>query len=204
LESSLEPPTPPAEAASPSQPTATTTPTRGSRLLREIVETALLTAIIFLLVNAATGRFQIDGSSMEPNLHHAERVIVDKVSYLLGQPQRGDIVVFALEGQPKDYIKRVIGLPGETIEMSGGSIYIGGQLLEEPYVLPSPGGGFPARKLGEGEYFVLGDNRGNSSDSRSFGPIRLSNVVGRAWIIYWPPTDWAIVPHHTYAAGNSP
>ena len=202
MESSLESPTPPADL-SPEQP-STAQPSRGSSLLREIVETALLTAVIFLLVNAATGRFKIDGSSMEPNLHHDEYVIVDKVTYLLGKPQRGDVVVFYLEGQPKDYIKRVIGLPGETVEIANGVVYVDGQPLEEPYIVQPAGSAFPAQRLGDDAYFVMGDNRGNSQDSRSFGPIRPSNIVGRAWIIYWPPADWAIVPHHTYAAAGSP
>jgi len=176
---------------------------RRRGLLREIVETALLTAIIFLLVNAATGRFKIDGASMEPNLHHDEYVIVDKVTYALSRPQRGDVVVFAREGQPKDYIKRVIGLPGETIEISNGVVYVDGRLLDEPYAARSSRS-YPALRLGADEYFVMGDNRGNSTDSRDFGPIRPDDIVGRAWIVYWPPTDWAIVPHYTYAAGSQP
>jgi signal peptidase I len=192
---------PASPADSPPQPPAA--PARRSRLLREIVETALLTAMIFLLVNAATGRFEIDGSSMEPNLHHDERVIVDKITYLFGQPQRGDVVVFALENQPKDYIKRVIGLPGETIEISNGVVYVDGRPLEEPYALPSPGDVRPAMRLAADEYFVMGDNRGNSQDSRSFGPIRRGDIVGRAWIVYWPPAEWSIVPHHSYAAGGA-
>ncbi len=201
MEFPVETPAPPAD--SPAEQPPVQAPSRRAHLVREIVETALLTAIIFLLVNAATGRFKIDGSSMEPNLHNDEYVIVDKVTYLFGKPQRGDVVVFYLEGQPKDYIKRVIGLPGETIEVSNGTVYVDGRPLDEPYLTPSSVT-YPQRQLGEDEYFVLGDNRGNSSDSRSFGPIRLSNVVGRAWIVYWPPTDWAIVPHHTYAASNAP
>ncbi len=198
-ESLLDAPVSPAD----SSPQPPATPSRRSRLLREIVETALLTAIIFLLVNAATGRFEIDGSSMEPNLHHDERVIVDKVTYLVGQPQRGDVVVFALENQPKDYIKRVIGLPGETIEISNGVVYVDGRPLEEPYALPAPGDARPAVRLAADEYFVMGDNRGNSQDSRSFGPIRRGDIVGRAWIVYWPPAEWSIVPHHSYAAGGA-
>jgi signal peptidase I len=171
--------------------------------LREIVETALLTAIIFLVVNAATGRFKIDGSSMEPNLHHDEYVIVDKVTYLFGRPQRGDVVVFYLEGQPKDYIKRIIGLPGETLEVRNGTVYVDGLPLDEPYV--APGSDMEsAIQLGPDQYYVMGDNRSNSSDSRNFGPIELGNIVGRAWIVYWPPTDWSIVTHHTYAAGSTP
>ncbi len=202
MESPFDTPAPPADSF-PEQPAAPPAPSRGSGLLREIVETALLTALIFLVVNAATGRFKIDGSSMEPNLHHDEYVIVDKVTYLFGKPQRGDVVVFFLEGQPKDYIKRVIGLPGDTIELSNGTVYIDGQPLAEPYVA-SASVTYTARQLGDEEYFVMGDNRGNSSDSRAFGPIRSDNIVGRAWIVYWPPTDWAIVPHHTYAAGSVP
>ena len=201
MEFPVETPAPPADSSAEQPPVQA--PARRSHLVREIVETALLTAIIFLLVNAATGRFKIDGSSMEPNLHNDEYVIVDKVTYLFGKPQRGDVVVFYLEGQPKDYIKRVIGLPGETIEVSNGTVFVDGQPLDESYVTPS-NVTYPQRQLGEDEYFVLGDNRGNSSDSRSFGPIHVSNIVGRAWIVYWPPADWAIVPHHTYAAANGP
>jgi signal peptidase I len=199
LVSSSEPSISPA-GTSPQPPAEPSAP-RGPRLLREIVETALITAILFLLVNAATGRFKIDGNSMEPNLHHAEYVIVDRVSYRLGAPQRGDVVVFTRDGDPKDYIKRVIGLPGETIAVSNGTVYIDGQLLNEPYVAPA-GGAYPARRLDTDEYFVMGDNRGNSTDSRTFGPIRPDGIVGRAWIVYWPPAEWAVVPGYTYAAGN--
>ena len=202
LESPLDTPAAPVES-SPQEP-STAQSARRSSLLREIVETALLTALIFLVVNATTGRFKIDGASMEPNLHHDEYVIIDKVTYLFGAPQRGDVVVFALAGQPKDYIKRVIGLPGETVEFANGTVLIDGRPLDEPYVAPSPGRAYPARRLEADEYFVMGDNRGNSSDSRDFGPIRRSDMVGRAWIIYWPPSDWAFVPHHTYAASSSP
>jgi signal peptidase I len=178
----------------------TPAPSRMSRLMREIVDTALLTAIIFLVLNAATGRFMIKSVSMLPNLHEGEYVIVDKVSYLLHPPERGDIVVFDRDGEPEDLIKRVIGLPGETIEMNTGVVYIDGLPLEEPYINPSPGSSYAARKLGVDEYFVMGDNRGNSRDSRMFGPIQRASIVGRAWIIYWPPSDWAVVPHYAYAA----
>ena len=185
------------------QESPTTQPARRSSLLREIVETALLTAIIFLIVNVTTSRFKIDGTSMEPNLHPDEYVIIDKVTYVFGTPQRGDVVVFAAENEPKDLIKRVIGLPGETIEVSGGMVYINGRPLDEPYIAPS-NSTYPARTLSTDEYFVMGDNRGLSRDSRQFGPIHPSNIVGRAWIIYWPPSDWAFVPHYSYAAGSTP
>ena len=179
----------------------TAPPARRSRRLREIADTLLLTAIIFLIVNAATGRFLIQSVSMQPTLHEGERVIVDKISYLFRPPARGDIVVLDLQGEPEDLIKRVVGLPGEAIEIKDGSVWIDGQPLDEPYAQPSLGA-IAARRLGPDEYFVMCDNRGNSKDSRIFGPIRREDIVGRAWIIYWPPSDWGLVPQPAYAEGG--
>lgn len=202
MESAQDAPALPADSF-PSPPTEQQRP-RRSKYLRELTETALLIAIIFLLVNAATSRFKIDGSSMEPNLHSGEFVIADKIAYLFGTPQRGDVVVFQRDTESKDYIKRVIGLPGETIEIAAGTVYIEGQPLDEVYIQRTTIGALTTRRLGVDEYFVMGDNRGDSSDSRHFGPIRADDIIGRAWIIYWPPADWAVVPHYTYAASESP
>jgi len=192
--------------AAPTQPDDSSTPeyvppARRSRRLREFADTLLLTAIIFLIVNAATGRFLIQSVSMQPSLREGERVVVDKVSYLFRPPARGDIVVLDLQGEPEDLIKRVVGLPGETIEIKDGSALIDGRLLEEPYAQPSLGA-IAARQLGSDEYFVMGDNRVNSKDSRSFGPIRREDIVGRAWIIYWPPSEWGFIPQPAYAEGG--
>jgi signal peptidase I len=176
---------------------------RRSRWLREIVDTLLLTAFIFLVVNAATGRFLIRSVSMQPNLVEDERVIVDKVSYLFHPPQRGDIVVIDRPDEQEDLIKRVIGLPGETIEISAGVVYIDGRPLNEPYARLSTGDS-PSRRLGADEYFIMGDNRANSKDSRLFGPIPRDSIVGRAWIIYWPPANWGLVPRPVYADDSSP
>ena len=109
-------------------------PQHRSHLLREVVETVLLTVVIFLLVNAATGRFRIEGASMEPNLHDSEYVLIDKVSYRLHAPERGDVIVFERQGNERDYIKRVIGLPGDTVQVSGGQVLINGRALGEPYL----------------------------------------------------------------------
>lgn len=173
---------------------------RRTRWIQEVVETAVLIAIVFLLVNTATSRFKIDGSSMEPNLHNGEYVIVDKVTYVFDKPHRGDVIVFERDDEQRDYIKRVIGLPGDTIEVSQGQVYVDGRPLDEPYLNSATSGVFKARLLGADEYFVMGDNRTNSKDSRDFGAIRTSNILGRAWIIYWPPAEWAIIPHYTNAA----
>jgi signal peptidase I len=183
----------------------TTTPTETeailkpqSNLLREVVETALLTAIIFLVVNAVIGRFRIESVSMQPNLWEGEYVIVDKVSYSLSSPQRGDIIVFENVGQP-DLIKRVIGLPGDTVEVRPGQVLVNGTPLTEPYIANPPNYAFGPVQVEAGRYFVLGDNRINSSDSHVWGTVPRETIVGRAWIIYWPPPNWQIVPHYSYA-----
>ena len=121
---------------------------RRSHMLREIVETVLLTAAIFLLVNAATGRFRIEGQSMEPNLHDGEYVLIDKISYLLHAPERGDVVVFVPPNNERDYIKRVIGLPGDTVEIRGGQVYVNGVALDEPYLKNMINSDMPAQHGG--------------------------------------------------------
>ncbi len=185
----------------PAETTAESTKPR-SNLLREIIETALLTAVIFLVVNTLTGRFRIEGSSMEPNLHDGEYVIIDRISYVLHQPERGDVIVFIPPNNDKDYIKRVIGLPGDTVEVRDGQVIVNGQTLNEPYLASPTNYAYGPATIQAGHYFVLGDNRNNSSDSHSWGTIETKAIIGRAWFVYWPPSNWGAVPHYTYAAGN--
>jgi signal peptidase I len=176
---------------------------KQSTLLRSIIETFILTAIIFLVVNITIGRFQIEGPSMEPNLQTGERVIVDKISYFVRPPQRGDIIVFDGHG-PVDLIKRIIALPGETIEIHAGQVIVNGIPLNEPYLQQPTSKELAPQQVEAGHYFVMGDHRDNSTDSRDFGPIAASEIVGRAWIIFWPPENWSIVPHYNYAAAQAP
>ena len=174
-------------------------PAPGKSLLREILETVLLTVLIYLAVNFATGRFRIEGSSMEPSMHPNQYVLVDKVSYKLGNPHRGDVVVFNYPlATERDFIKRVIGLPGETVTVHNGVITIDGQPLDEPYI-SAPPTYENSWTLGPDQYFVLGDNRNSSSDSHSWGPLDRHYLIGRAVFVYWPPTLWGTVPHYTYA-----
>jgi len=182
------------------QAPAAPAPSRLRLLLREILETILLTAIIYAAVNFATGRFRVEGDSMQPNLHPEQYVLVDKVSYRLGQPRRGDIVVFQYPlATERDFIKRVIGLPGETVSVSGGAVSINGQPLNEPYIAAPPAYN-NTWTLGPDQYFVLGDNRNNSSDSHNWGPLNRQYLIGRAVFVYWPPDGWGLVPHYTYAS----
>lgn len=156
--------------------------------LRELLETVILTLLIFALVRIPTQTFRIEGSSMLPNFQNGQFLIVNKAVYWFREPQRGEVIVFQFsDNPPKDYIKRVIGLPGETVEVRQGQVYINGQPLDEPW-RPNPGSYTKTPiTLGPDEYYVLGDNRNNSSDSHLWGPIHRSRIIGKAWFIYWPP-----------------
>jgi signal peptidase I len=170
----------------------------GRSLLREALETILLTLIIFLALNTATGRFQVRGSSMEPALHDGQYLVISKLVYWVHPPERGDVIVFQPPNNPaEDYIKRVVALPGEQVEIRDGGVWVDGVPLEESYIA-NPGFYSGEWNLGDEEYFVLGDNRSNSSDSHSWGVLPRDNIVGQAWLCYWPPEEWKLVEHYTF------
>ncbi|MFN8423640.1 MAG: signal peptidase I [Anaerolineae bacterium] len=174
----------------------------GARLVREALETMVMAGVMLVVLLTLVRNYKIEGTSMAPTLAPAEYILVSKLAYrcigdptrgdimarrCLGNPARGDIIVFLDWNDRQDYIKRVIGLPGETVEVRDGSVWIDGRRLDEPYLHGTPtGGGDAPRTLGPDEYYVLGDNRGNSSDSRIHGPLKRSHIVGRAWLTYWP------------------
>jgi len=164
-------------------------------LLREVVETILLTAVIFYAVNFTTGRFRIDGDSMEPTMHDGQYVIISKLSYRLNEPERGDVIVFRFPRSPeRDFIKRIIGLPGDTIEIRDQMVMVNGVPLHEDYISSAPSYE-NTWQVEPGQYFVLGDNRNNSSDSHTWGLLPAENIIGKAWVTYWPPQDWGLAPH---------
>ena len=170
----------------------------GPSLLREVLETILLIAIMLLVLNATTARFQVRGFSMEPTLHDGQYLIVSKLAYWLHPPAHGDVIVFRPpNNSADDYIKRIVGLPGERVEIQSGEIQVNGVTLDEPYIAtpPSDAGTW---SLGDEEYFVLGDNRHDSSDSRSWGALPEESIVGKAWLCYWPPEEWGPVAHYTF------
>jgi signal peptidase I len=165
-------------------------------LLREVLETVLPAILIALLINVFVGQAtRVEGQSMEPNLHTDQRLVVEKVSYRLHGPQRFDVVVIKVPSQGDELlIKRIVGLPGETVEIHDGHVYINGELLDEPFTDEETRPGRYARiTVPPLHVFVLGDNRNHSNDSRSFGPVPIENIVGRAWISYWPPEDLGVV-----------
>jgi signal peptidase I len=188
----------PEEAGVPaSQPSAG--PSVGRRLvrfLREMLETVLPAILIAVLIIVFIGQAtRVEGQSMEPNLHSNQRLVVEKVSYRFHGPQRFDIVVLKLPSQGEELlIKRVIGLPGETVEIKNGHVYVNDEQLEEPFcdeqTQPGRQGKVTVPPL---HVYVLGDNRDRSNDSRSFGPVPITNIVGRAWLSYWPPQKVGLV-----------
>ncbi|HLF02580.1 MAG TPA: signal peptidase I [Anaerolineales bacterium] len=185
-------------------------------ILREILETLVLTAIIFFIVNSVTGRFKIFGQSMENTFQSGQYIIVNRLAYRLGQPQRGDVVVFVPPGYPEstfaerliglpgetDYIKRIIGIPGDTIRTEGSQLLVNGQVIAEPYIRDPMNSAYDGREwsLGPNQYFALGDNRNASKDSRdpSVGPVDGNSIVGKVWVVYWPVSDWQLVVHYRY------
>ena len=182
-----------------------------TRAVREIVEAVVLALIVFLLIQGSVRNFKVDGSSMHPTLEGGQYLLVNKLVYFkldtarlsriipfwhvdqssahfaIHPPKRGEVIVFRFPKDPsKDFVKRVIGLPGEVVEITDGQVYIDGVPLDEPY-LPGPDRTvLQRREMGEKEYFVLGDNRRSSNDSRSWGPVPEENVRGKVWVVYWP------------------
>ena len=170
-----------------------------SVVVREIIETLLLTLFIFWLVNAATGRYRVQGHSMMPTMKEGEYLIINKLSYYLDNPERGDIIVLHYpRDRTREYIKRIIGLPGDTVEIENGRVIVNGITLNEPYIADAPN--YTGRwVVPKDNYFVLGDNRNNSSDSHSWAYLPRSDIVGKAWLVYWPYDEWQLVPHHEHS-----
>jgi signal peptidase I len=165
------------------------------RFLLDVLETLVLSVVLFVGINAVSARIRVDGESMVPTLTSGEYVIVSRLSYRIGTPQRGDIIVFHFPRDPKEeYIKRVIGLPGDEVQVMNGQVYINGQPLNESY-LDVKMNYTGTWRVPAGQLFVLGDNRNNSSDSHDWGTVPMDYVVGKAILVYWPPLDWGLVGH---------
>ena len=162
--------------------------------MRELVDTIAPAFVIALLINLflAQGTYVV-GQSMEPNLHTAQRLIVEKVSYKLHAPKRGDIVVIRVEGFDHPLIKRVIGLPGETVEIRDNRVSIDGELLQEPYLEDVRQSSYGPTYVEPAHVFAMGDNRLASNDSRYLGAFPLDKILGRAWLSYWPLEDLRLV-----------
>jgi signal peptidase I len=169
---------------------------------RQVAETLLIAVVVYFALEVATGRFRVDGPSMQPNLYTGQYVLADKIAYRLGSPQRGDVIVLAPPiAHGESFIKRLMGLPGDTITIRSGKVWINGQLATEPYIAAPPNYS-GSWTLGPDQYFVLGDNRNDSSDSHVWGSVTRADITGKALVVYWPPAQVRMVPHYAFAAGR--
>ncbi len=180
-------------------------------LIRELIETVILALIIFLALQFSVQNFRVEGSSMRPTIVEGQYLLVNKLVYFnlnprdvrsvlafsssakaervypFHAPERKDVIIFHFPRDPsRDFVKRVIGLPGDTIEIDDGEVFINGTKLDEPYITRSGSGDMKPLTVGEDAYFVMGDNRRASNDSRDWGTVPTANIVGRAWVSYWP------------------
>jgi signal peptidase I len=173
------------------------------RLLAEVLQTVLIAGALFLLVNLLTARIRVEGSSMEPSLHDGEFVVVNRLAYRWNPPERGDIVVFRFPLNPtRRFIKRIVALPGDVVQVSDGRVYVNGLAQDEPYTAAAPRYTGEWR-LAEGEVFVLGDNRNNSEDSHEWGPLPMQNIIGKAVLVYWPVGEIGVIPHIVSASASA-
>ena len=187
-------------------------------LLWDVTQTVGLALLIFFSIRMVAQNFKVEGASMEPTLHNGQFLIIVKAAYtridgtplerlftgapvtnhqpvyLFGGPERGDIAVFVSPTPPeRDFIKRIVALPGDLIEVRDGRVYLNATLTEEPYIRGPANYQSAPQVVPNGQYFVLGDNRSNSSDSHVWGFLPADNLIGKAWLTYWPPQQWGVL-----------
>jgi signal peptidase I len=167
-------------------------------ILRDIAITLAIALVIFLVLRATVQAYKVIETCMEPGYVEGEWLLASKATYWFHEPERGDVIILE---PPIDidevYIKRLIALPGDTVEIKDGLVYVDGIALEEPYIKEAPTYTFPPTELGDDEYFVLGDNRNNANDSHTGWTITRDDIIGKAWFTYWPVSEWG-------AGGNYP
>jgi signal peptidase I len=199
---------------------------RTRRVGWELLQTLLLAALIFFAVRAMAQNFRVEGSSMEPGLHDGQYLLVNKAVYfkinldtlskyipfvdagdhpqrfLFRAPHRGDVIVFRFPNDPsRDFIKRVIGVPGDTVEVVDGTVYLNGAALDESYITNRGAYDFQRQTVPDGSYFVLGDNRNNSYDSHVWGFLPEQNIIGQAMVSYWPLSEFGGVGNRSIDLG---
>ena len=186
-------------------------------LLRELFETILLALVIFLALQLSVQNFRVEGSSMDPTLEEGQHVLVNKLVYFrlnetlrsfipfmngddntdivpFHRPNRGEVIIFRFPRDPsRDFVKRVVGVPGDVVELRSGQLFVNGVLQEEPYITRPSRETMAPTAVPPGSYFVLGDNRRASNDSRDWGSVPEENIIGKAWVTYWPFTRFSTI-----------
>jgi signal peptidase I len=179
--------------------------TQLKTFIRDTITVLVVAAVIILILQFIIQKFVVEGSSMNFTLHDGQQLLVNKIVYKFHEPERGDIIVFhpPPEIDEDDFIKRIIGLPGEKVVIANSKVIIhktDGSLIEldEPYITRPANRDYEGEIIPEGEYFVMGDNRVNSSDSRTGWTLKEEDIIGKAWISVWPIGDWGLVSNHDY------
>ena len=192
--------------------------------LREVVEIVVFALIIFFVVRSMVVNFRVEGASMEPSLHENQLLLVSKLSFFrldlgetpliggltdavieIGRPSRGDIVVLTPPNNPeRDFIKRIVAIPGDRLEVRQGQLILNGEAIVEPYAANGASYSVPELVVPKGQFYVLGDNRRNSSDSHVWGPVSRESLLGKAWLVYWPVRDWGTAPNFAPVAAAAP
>ncbi len=172
-------------------------------ILRDILITLAIAVAIFLLLRATLQSYVVLQRCMEPNYQEGDRLLVNKAVYWFREPERGDVIILDPPFETEEvYIKRLIAIPGDTVEVKDGAVYINGTAIDESYIEESPTYTFPLTEIGEGEYFVLGDNRNNANDSHVWGTVPRDNIIGKAWLVFWPLSSWGLA--HSYPLEEQP
>jgi signal peptidase I len=158
--------------------------------IRELIITLVVAIVVFLLLRLAVGSYTIVSQAMEPNIDIGQRILINKMAYKFGEPQRGDVIYYKSPDGDLDQMKRIIGIPGDIVEVRDGIVTINGHQITEPYVSNKAAYTVLQYQVAENNYFVLGDNRNNSNDSSTGWTVPKENILGKAWIFTWPPDKW--------------
>ncbi|TET18330.1 MAG: signal peptidase I [Dehalococcoidia bacterium] len=167
--------------------------------LREILAIIIVAVVIFILLQTTIQSFEVYGDCMEPNFEEGQRLIINKAVYRFREPQRGEVIILhppPSTHQSTPFIKRIIAVPGDTIEIEEGVVYVNSSPLDEPYIKEPPSYTIKRQKIPDNEYFVLGDNRNVAYDSHRWGTLPRQNIIGKAWLSIWPPSEWGLVAHY--------
>ena len=188
-----------------------------SSIVRELIEAILLALVVFVAIQTSVQNFKVEGSSMQPTLEGGQYLLVNKLvyfkidqerlsriipfwkvdnsdeSFAVHPPKSGEVIVFHFPRDPsRDFVKRVIGVPGDWVEIRRGTVYVNGESLDEPYIITQDSQDMGQVFLDEKEYFVMGDNRSGSNDSRNWGSVPEELILGKVWIVYWPLSNWTL------------
>ncbi|MCX6005505.1 MAG: signal peptidase I [Chloroflexi bacterium] len=168
-----------------------------------MIITLLIAVVIYCSLQITIKSFKVYNISMLPTIQPNDHIILNKLAYQIGTPQYGDIIIFYSPRHQEDLIKRVIAVPGNRVEVKKGKVLVDGEVLNEPYILEQPKYTMFEQTIPPNNYFVLGDDRNNSDDSHNGWTVPIETIIGRAWLLYWPPDRWRVIQHSSSYTGDA-